>query len=153
MAVYNFHTTGGATRFQQEGFPWRFASDNPVNIDLQGDDTVVFNCVNYRFVMDVTTDTININEVAFAGTALELMDVLMPLFIDANSGSGSGSGSATILESPDGTLWQLGVSDAGVLSTAVTGSGTAGTLQLTSPDNTVWNVTVNNSGALTTTAV
>jgi hypothetical protein len=68
------------------------------------------------------------------------------------SGSG-GSGGGTILQSPDSTLWQVQINDAGVLVTAQVESGTAGTLHLFSPDNTEWNVTVNNSGALITTAV
>jgi len=70
----------------------------------------------------------------------------------ANSGSG-GSGGGTILQSPDNTLWQVQINDAGVLVTVQVESGTAGTLHLFSPDNTEWNITVNNAGALTTTEI
>jgi hypothetical protein len=73
-------------------------------------------------------------------------------YLQSNSGSG-GSGGGTILQSPDSTLWQVQINDAGVLVTAQVETGTPGTLSLFSPDNTEWNVTVNNSGALITTEV
>lgn len=73
---------------------------------------------------------------------------------DNPSGSaGGGGGSATILQSPDDTLWQIQITDAGALVTAQVESGTAGTLNLFSPDNTEWEVTVDDEGALTTTAI
>jgi hypothetical protein len=75
-----------------------------------------------------------------------------PLISDLENAE-SGSTTPTILESADGTLWAIGVNDAGALQTTQVASGTPGTLTLFSLDNTEWEVTVNDSGALITTAV
>jgi hypothetical protein len=83
----------------------------------------------------------------------ELETQLIAVFPNANSGSGGSGGAPTILQSPDNTLWAVGVNDAGVLQTTQVAEGVAGTLHLFSPDNTEWNVTVNDLGALTTTAI
>lgn len=66
--------------------------------------------------------------------------------------SGTYSG-APVIESPNGTLWQIGVNDSGALQTTQVAEGTPGTLHLYSPNNTRWNVTVTNAGVLITTAV
>jgi hypothetical protein len=79
---------------------------------------------------------------------VDVKDEIVKL-IEANGGSGAG----TILQSPDNTLWLIGVNDSGSLQTTQVASGTPGTLSLFSPDNTEWSVTVNNAGALITTAV
>lgn len=68
----------------------------------------------------------------------------------ANAGGGGGG---TILQSPDTTLWQVGVNDAGALQTTQVVSGTAGTLHLFSPDNTEWDVAVTDLGVLVTTEI
>jgi hypothetical protein len=93
---------------------------------------------------------------------------LIPLYYDTdtqtykklnNSGGydtvdvGGSGGGGTVLQSPDTTLWLIGVNDSGALQTTQVASGTPGTLSLFSPDNTEWEVTVNNSGALTTAAI
>jgi hypothetical protein len=73
-------------------------------------------------------------------------------YLEANSGSG-GSG-ALIKQSPNGTLWLIGVNNLGVLETTITDSGTPiEHLYRWSVDGTKWEITVNNSGALITTAV
>jgi hypothetical protein len=104
----------------------------------------------YQGEIKAATDTITINGTPFSGTAAQLKAQLLTDIFTASGGSG---GSGTILQSPDETLWLIGVNDSGALQTTQVASGTPGTLHLFSPDNTQWEVTVNNSGALITTAV
>lgn len=74
-------------------------------------------------------------------------------FVEAPAANAGGGGGGVVLQSPDDTLWVLGVNDSGVLQTTQTLSGTAGTLHLFSVDNTEWDVTVTNEGVLVTTAI
>jgi hypothetical protein len=110
--------------------------------------------VSFRIDSEVRSmslsDVITINSVAFSGTLDELKTTLEGLLPTTSGGSG---GSGTILQSPDETLWLIGVNDSGALQTTQVAEGTPGTLHLFSPDNTQWEVTVNNSGALITTQV
>jgi hypothetical protein len=109
--------------------------------------------VSFRIDSEVRSmslsDVITINSVVFSGTLSDLKTTLEGL-MPASGGSG---GSGTILQSPDNTLWQVGVNDSGALQTTQVAEGTPGTLHLFSPDNTQWEVTVNNSGALITTPI
>lgn len=70
-------------------------------------------------------------------------------YLEANLGGSS----YLVLQSPDTTLWLIGVNDSGALQTTQIAQGTPGTLHLFSPDNNEWNVTVTNEGALLTTEI
>jgi hypothetical protein len=110
--------------------------------------------VSFRIDSEVRSmslsDVITINTVAFSGTLAELKTTVEGLLPTASGGSG---GSGTILQSPDETLWLIGVNDSGALQTTQVAEGTPGTLHLFSPDNTEWEITVNDAGALITTPV
>jgi hypothetical protein len=148
MATFNISkgTNSITVNNYTEQNPDRYIIDTTADpiVAIKGDSGFVFQ-------VNINEDTIIVNEQEFNGTAEELKTLLFSdVFV--NSGSG-GSGGGTILQSPDSTLWQVQINDAGVLVTAQVTSGTAGTLHLFSPDNTEWNVTVTNAGALETTAV
>lgn len=75
-------------------------------------------------------------------------------YLQANpGGSSGGTGTLPILQSPDNTLWLIGVNNAGALQTTQVGEGTPTTLTLFSPDNTEWEVSVTDEGALITTEI
>jgi hypothetical protein len=104
----------------------------------------------YQGEIKTTTDTVTINGTPFSGTAAQLKAQLLTDIFTASGGSG---GSGQILQSPDETLWLMGVNNSGVLVTTITDSGTPTQLFRWSPDGTKWEITVSNSGALITTAV
>jgi hypothetical protein len=152
MATYIFKTPG---KFKKDSGALHGQIGRGPNdfIELSADDSVSYRIGPYSGVIDPAIDDITIDDAAFSGTGAELQDALIAVFPNANSGSGGSGGAPTILQSPDTTLWSIGVNDAGVLQTTQVAEGTAGTLHLFSPDSTEWNVTVNDAGALTTTAI
>lgn len=59
-----------------------------------------------------------------------------------------------VLQSPNGSLWQLGVTDTPVLTATSVPTGTVQIIKLTDPTKaTTWRVGVNNIGQLTTTSI
>lgn len=157
MATYKFVKETNGFSFQVDSGPKRSWNSNAVAtcVPEQNGAILQFQIAGPFYEREITMagNTIQIGGVDVTTDGAEsicdqLRDTVFP---DTNSGSG-GSG-ATILQSPDDTLWLVTVNDSGALQTSQVASGTPGTLTLFSPDNTEWEVTVNNSGALTTTAV
>jgi hypothetical protein len=150
MAVIKFKKETEGFSIQKDSQPKESFVGCSVQISCDSDSFVVM-INNAPYYYEAAKHTFYINDVDVTGnTTVQISDSIRD---DVTSGGSGGSGGGVILQSPDTTLWQLQINDAGVLVTAQVTSGTPGTLHLFSPDNTEWNVTVNNSGALETTAV
>lgn len=94
MAVYDFKTiTGGGLRARSGSGPWRNTREDAF-IEWDNANGIKFSPYEEGPManMIVGTDTINVDGIAWSGTAADLVDKLISSFRKANSGSGGSGG-------------------------------------------------------------